>query len=87
MDDAYIKMIAKEGGREGGKEVAKTLGVDPDDPKSLRTFHANQIFLYEWRTGTADTIRTAKKYTIGTLVAGVFTLIVWGLTNWKDIPG
>ena len=86
MDDDLIKVLAREAGREAGKEVAKSLGVDPDDPKSLRTFHANQIFLYEFRTGTADTIRTVKKYTIGTVIAGFFTLLIWGVTFWKDSP-
>ena len=86
MDDDQIKMIAKEAGREGGREVCKMLGVDPDDPKSVRTFHANQIFLYEFRTGTADTIRTVKRVTIGIVIAGMFTLLLWGLTHWKDIP-
>ena len=84
MDDEQIRLIAKEAGREGGREVCRTLGFDPDDPKSMRTYHANQAFVYKLRIGTEDTGKVIRRSAVKLCLVGVCTLLWWGITFWRD---
>ena len=86
MDDDQIRLIAREAGREAGKEICRSLGIDLDDPKSMRTYHANQAFLYRFRRGTEDTVKTARRSAIGICIMGICTIIWWGLTKGGPPP-
>jgi len=80
-DFDLIKGIAKEAGREGARETLRGIGVNPDDPQRAQ---ANFIFLDNFRRGSEDTIRTIKRSAIATFIAGIITLIIWGLNFWKS---
>ena len=76
-DDAYIRKIAKEGAKEGAREVmdewAKQRGIDPDDWHEVQKDHA---YLRRLRTGSQKASEWVYRSMIVTVVTGI-AYAVW----------
>lgn len=70
------RQVAQEAGREGAREVLKTLGIDADNPREAQE---DFIFLRQWRTGS-----TAMKTKIfGAIITVAIPAVAYAI--WQGI--
>lgn len=74
-DSAQYHDIAKDAAREAVAEVFKKLGVDPDNVQEVRTFQANNAWVYRSRKLSEKIGQAVLVVTFITITGGILTAV------------
>lgn len=84
MTDRELEEVANAAAHKVVQELTKTLmGVDLDDPDSVREYTADLLFLRRQRKGAEEVQKWTKRSIVGIAISAIIWLLLQGLEFWK----
>ena len=80
MNEA-TQAIAREAGREGARDVLRSLGIDPTDADEVRHFQANMAWVFRFRRMSERVGITIIVTVVGIVTGGIVGLVWNGIRS------